>query len=834
MRGRVRRWSLAVLSTVLVSCGGGGGSSDGDSPQDQTYFPLGANDLWSYQTEPGTSLTTTRVTGTQTVGGQTGVVVQSINSANNTPSLSVYLRSRDGVWESPPTDAGAFSQAIGTVQLLRLPVTIGDSFVQVDKVLDSGVDFDGDGRTDRVAVRSVVTVMGLDSVATPAGTFEGSLHQRTEVTYTFTFTSSGGTATVQVTSDDWYAPDVGPVRSVVTTRNGPYTDTTTQSLAAYRVGSRKSETVAPTVQSVTPASTPVRASGMVVGAVFSEAMDVASLNAGGFSVIDAGGRPVPGTVTMMTANTARFDPAQAWASGSYTVTIGAAAQDLVGNAFVGERVWHFDLDATAPAVVSTLPPEGGTDVALTSPIVLQFSEPLDPASVNASSVSLTDLGTPIQVSFAVVGSTVTITPQTALPRGRALQVQVSPAVTDTLGNPLDQYFTLSFRSDPGRFALPSALAPTVTTEAMAIGDVNGDGINDVVLTSSVASDPSDQFGLFVLAGRADGTLSPPMRIGTGSLLGCWLTSVAIGDVDGDGRNDVVVGGNGCGAQVFHQAADGSLVASQFLNRAATATLRIADLDGDGRADLVGVSGGSDIVNVWHQNAAGQLVLQATPSLGVTGAHDIEIGDVNSDGRPDLVVTINGGFPGQNVAVLRQQADGSFKAPIFLAADPTWGAFGVAIGDLNGDGRNDVVVTTGGNSPTSIGVYYQGIDGTLGAMTQIATYDSPMAVRVVDINNDGRADIVVSHQGWLSVGIYFQQADGSLAAEDRFPAPYGNYNAQSMAVGDVNRDGRPDIVIAGELLLQRPLPAPTSAPPGRARALTLAPLMHVDKTMRFGR
>jgi hypothetical protein len=170
-------------------------------------------------------------------------------------------------------------------------------------------------------------------------------------------------------------------------------------------------------------------------------------------------------------------------------------------------------------------------------------------------------------------------------------------------------------------------------------------------------------------------------------------------------------------------------------------------------------------------------------------------------------------------VFLQQPDGSFAAPSYLTADPTWGATGVAIGDVNGDGRNDVVLAGGGNTPTFIYVYYQAANGTLGPAVPVSSYDIPAAVRIADIDGDGRKDVVVSHNAWSAVGVYLQQADGSLAPEVLYDASSGN-NPQSMAVGDVNRDGRPDIIIEGEVLIQKPPSAYAAAGalPGPVRVL----------------
>jgi FG-GAP-like repeat len=94
------------------------------------------------------------------------------------------------------------------------------------------------------------------------------------------------------------------------------------------------------------------------------------------------------------------------------------------------------------------------------------------------------------------------------------------------------------------------------------------------------------------------------------------------------------------------------------------------------------------------------------------------------------------------------------------------------------------------------------DGTLGPMSELASYDAPAQVELADVNGDGRRDVVVGHSGWYAVGVYLQQADGSLGAEARYPANYGNRNPGSMVVGDVTGDGRPDILVAEAVLRQK--------------------------------
>jgi hypothetical protein len=216
-------------------------------------FPLAVGDRWVYDGGVTAPVVTVRADAIRRVDGQDGIVVITEDPVDGA-SESVYVVGAAAVRQVPADTGDPLVNAIGPLDVMRFPLRAGDRWTQIDKTVDTGMDFDGDGRQERATVRSEVEVIGLESVTTPVANFTGSLHQRTTLTVVVQLTSVPQAVTVVTTVDDWYAPDIGPVRAQIVMTSQGTTETQTLALTSYRVGTRHSGTVAPTVQAFTPAA----------------------------------------------------------------------------------------------------------------------------------------------------------------------------------------------------------------------------------------------------------------------------------------------------------------------------------------------------------------------------------------------------------------------------------------------------------------------------------------------------------------------------------------------------------------------------------------------------
>jgi hypothetical protein len=464
--------------------------------------------------------------------------------------------------------------------------------------------------------------------------------------------------------------------------------------------------------------------------------------------------------------------------------------DAEGDGIYESRNIYAWSDLAGEPVVVAPAANGGTDqsVATGATVVLDGSASSDllgnpltyswsmTARPNGSAAVLSDPSSTVTTFFVDQPGTYTV------------DLTVNNGTTSS--SPAPVVITATGPANSGLFK-PYVVYPAGSSaEAVAIGDVNGDGKNDVVLVTSNDNDPAYAFKLLVFLQNASKGLDQPIKYPAGN----GLSSVAIGDLNGDGRADVVVtASNSIG--VFYQNSSHGLdpmvtYASNHQSFTNTYKLKVGDFNHDGRLDVVSIDWGTQSydVDIFYQNAGGTFDAPLTYTVTHGGYDDLEVGDVNNDGLTDIIV-MSGQSLSPNFGVLTQKPDGTFNPPVYYSLGPGIGTSSVGVGDVNGDSLNDIVVTSGG-----ISVFTQNNSGTLNSAVSYATYHGVGQIEVADVTGDGKKDIVGTNGGTLSV--YVQKADGTLQTEELYPIPYAdNFNPQGLAVGDINGDGLNDVVIA---------------------------------------
>lgn len=304
---------------------------------------------------------------------------------------------------------------------------------------------------------------------------------------------------------------------------------------------------------------------------------------------------------------------------------------------------------------------------------------------------------------------------------------------------------------------------------LAVADVTGDGRRDVI---AAGSGPS----LSVLAGNGDGTFGAPTVY---ALPGYDQTpfDLATGLVDRSGRAEVAVAAYA--GVVLVTPATGAV---QLLPETGPAWgVAVADVNGDGLPDLVA---STDYGLKLYPGSAGGLGAPSTISPWAYG-HPL-VGDLGN-GRADILARSSRG----PLEEFRQEAGGSFTRIVYR-----FGPDGLALGDFNGDGRLDLAASTSQNDPHAVISIYPGQpDGTLGPRVAYGAYELPGLLVAADMNGDGRTDLVVAHGGWDEIGVLPQQPGGVLAREQLFNSSTSySSDIPGMATGDLDGDGKPDVVV----------------------------------------
>jgi hypothetical protein len=273
-------------------------------------------------------------------------------------------------------------------------------------------------------------------------------------------------------------------------------------------------------------------------------------------------------------------------------------------------------------------------------------------------------------------------------------------------------------------------------------------------------------------------------------------SVTVGDFNNDKRLDIVVADSGNETLLTLLRYDTGAFGTQTMYLTGTdstpLSVAVGDLNNDGRLDFVVANGGTDNVGVFLGLGNGTFTSQTTYSTG-SGSYPrgIAVADFNKDSHLDIVVIT---FTDSNIGIFLGFGNGTFSSQTTYSIDHNLGPNSVAVGDFNNDRRLDIAVTSYVNG--SVGIFLGYGNGTFSSVITYLTGSNsePSSCAVADFNNDSRSDLVVANCATWNIGIFYGNDGGTFS--DMITYSTGNNSCPvSVVVDDFNNDGQLDVAVA---------------------------------------
>jgi YD repeat-containing protein len=309
---------------------------------------------------------------------------------------------------------------------------------------------------------------------------------------------------------------------------------------------------------------------------------------------------------------------------------------------------------------------------------------------------------------------------------------------------------------------------------------------------------SDSLSSADQTGSSGNNYSNIFAAGTEHLVGRFPLSVAIGDVNGDGKADTITTNySSNNISILLGNGDGTFgVKTDVAVNSRPDSVALGDLDSDGDLDIV-TGNGNRYHNYWADSSLSILVNNGGGSFtrnDITlsrdiGAQALELSDLNADGDLDIVISGSGYFNRGQMSVLLGSNGSSFGTRTDYNTGNT--PHSIAVGRLNQDLSFDVV--TANRFSNNVSVFPGNGNGSFGTRRDFPVGSSPESVAVGDLNGDGNSDIITANYSSQNVSVLFGDSNGNFGIPTNYSVD--NFYPLSVALGDVDNDSDLDVVVS---------------------------------------
>jgi hypothetical protein len=445
-----------------------------------------------------------------------------------------------------------------------------------------------------------------------------------------------------------------------------------------------------------------------------------------------------------------------------------------------------------------------TTAVFSQPIVSSFSPVSGPVG---TTVTITGSGFSTQtdsniVYFGAVRAAVSAASPTSLTVTVPMGATYRPitVTTNRLTGYSRQSFAVTFANGgyvfhQGSFSLPNNYGTGSNPRSAAVVDLNGDGKPDVFVTNQVGAQPSI-FRNRSTPGSLLFAYSSNVTLGSGPF------GVAAGDLNGDGKPDLAVTNSNSGQAgtltVLRNVSVGDTIA--FVTRTDSVGwgpvgVAIADMDMDGKPDVLVAAGNSGTISLYRNITTSVNDIQFAAKVDISNFNHgdaIAVADFDGDGKPDIA---SANFSGGNISIYQ-----NFSTPgtLGFASGVNYNAGSspndIATGDFNGDGKPDIAVIN--YSSATVSVFKN--TSTTGAIAfdtkiDLATGTNPASISIGDLNGDGKPEIIVPSNVPPATAVFRNTSDSTGIA---FAGPVNYALGQSptgSAIVDLDNDGKPDFL-----------------------------------------